>query len=88
MDKNAINGAIPVDVLVARTTILSPRSTASKKNHQARKRRNWKEVIQGVLACLVIAALLDVVLINVLLFPDCNRDTRDCFLVQHLWVAK
>lgn len=60
-----------------------PRASAGE-NHQVSKRR-WKEVIQCVLACLVITAVADVALINFLFYPECNRETRDCFLVQHMW---
>ena len=55
---------------------------------QARKRHAGRELARNAFACLLIAALIDVALINFLLFPDCNRTTRDCFLVQHLWGAK
>jgi len=40
---------------------------------------------QKLLACIVIAAALDVSLINLVLYPDCNRTTRDCFLVANAW---
>ena len=26
--------------------------------------------------------------INVLIYPDCNRENRECFLVQHVWGEK
>lgn len=26
--------------------------------------------------------------INALLFPDCNRVTRDCFLINNFWVVE
>ena len=49
------------------------------------RKHRWKEFIQRLLTCLVIAAFVTVALINFLFYPDCSRETRDCFLVQHLW---
>lgn len=64
--------------------MISAVSQASARQ-QARQRRNWREIAGNAVACLLIVALVDVAIINFLFFPDCNRDTRDCFLVQHLW---
>lgn len=85
MYKNGVNTAY-----FGQSAAVSHRSTktASASGNQARKRRNWSEVIQGALACLAMAAIFNVILINFLFFPDCNRDNRDCFVVQHLWGAK
>lgn len=68
--------------------MISLQITQASARRQVRKRRNWLEVAGNALACLLIVALIDVAIINFLFFPDCNRDTRDCFLVQHLWGAK
>lgn len=65
-----------------------PQVTQASARRQARHPRNWKEVIGYAVACLLIAAVFDIALINMLAYPDCNRETRDCFLVQHLWGAK
>ncbi len=55
---------------------------------QVRKRQSLLEVIGNALACLLIIAIVDIALINFFAFPDCNRVTRDCFLVENLWGAK
>jgi hypothetical protein len=51
-------------------------------------KRDWKSLIGGTFLCMIVAAILTVVFINAMFFPDCNRDTRDCFLVEKLWGAK
>ncbi len=66
----------------------SPRVTQASARQQVRKRRSLKEVAGYALACLLMAAIFDIALINMVAYPDCNRVTRDCFLVQHLWGAK
>lgn len=65
-----------------------PQVTQASARRQARHPRNWKEVIGYAVACLLIAAMFDIALINMLAYPDCNRETRDCFLVHHLWAAR
>lgn len=55
---------------------------------QPRKRISLRRLAGGVLACVIVAAMADVALINFMFFPECNRITHDCFLVQHLWGAK
>ncbi len=41
-----------------------------------------------LLLLIVAAALLNGILMNFLFFPECNRITGDCFLIQHLWGAQ
>lgn len=37
------------------------------------------------LLLIVLLSILSIGLINSLLYSDCNRDNRDCFLIQNLW---
>jgi hypothetical protein len=55
---------------------------------QPRKRSALKEFLGRALACVIVMAIVDVAVINFMFFPECNRITHDCFLVQHLWGAK
>lgn len=55
---------------------------------QPRKRNSLKGILGRALACVMVMAIVDVALINFMFFPECNRITHDCFLVQHLWGAK
>jgi hypothetical protein len=48
-------------------------------------RARISEIIGGAIACLIVAALFNVILINALFFPDCNRITRDCFVIDKMW---
>jgi hypothetical protein len=51
-------------------------------------RRGLKQLLGNIALCLLIAAIIDIAVINALFFPDCNRETRDCFMVQYLWGEK
>lgn len=46
---------------------------------------NW---LISALLVMMVAALVNVLVINALFFPDCNRITNDCFLIQKLWGAE
>lgn len=39
----------------------------------------------NITAYLCFAIPFFTMLVNAVVFPDCNRQTRECFLVQHLW---
>jgi hypothetical protein len=41
-----------------------------------------------LLGFAILAAVFDVIIINAFFFPDCNRDTNQCFVVHHLWGAQ
>lgn len=70
------------------THVTLKRITQASARRQVRHPRNWLEVAGYAMTCLLIAAIVDIALINMLAYPDCNRTTRDCFLVHHLWGAK
>lgn len=38
-----------------------------------------------LLATAALAGMVTIVLVNLLLFPDCNRVNRHCFLIHHAW---
>lgn len=84
MYKDSVN--VPYFAQAGTTKIHIIRSAPASA--KARKRINPKAIVGRVFACLIVAAIVDVAVINFLFFPECNRITRDCFLVQHLWGAK
>lgn len=86
MNTSVLQSAVSVRHGVTHVT-LSRVSQASARR-QVRKRRSWLEVTSTTLACLLIVAIVDIALINFIAFPDCNRVTRDCLLVENLWGAK
>jgi hypothetical protein len=76
----------PIDTVRVSVTrhALLPEASARKP----RKRYSLIRILGRALACVVVAAIANVALINFMFFPECNRITRDCFLVQQLWGAK
>jgi hypothetical protein len=48
-------------------------------------RYSLKEYLAWAFISLGALAVTEIGMINVFLYPDCNRETRDCFLVHHLW---
>lgn len=74
---------IPCSVLDAAQKVLFQASA-----RQPRKCTTLKGILGRALACVMVMAIVDVALINFMFFPECNRITQDCFLVQHLWGAK
>lgn len=71
---------IPRSTLDAAQKVL-PQASA----RQPRKRNSLRGILGRALACVMVMAIVDVALINFMFFPECNRITHDCFLVQHLW---
>lgn len=43
-------------------------------------------IIFRLLAPLVAFTIVFTAIINATLFPDCNRETRDCFLINKFWL--
>ena len=66
----------------------STKTAQASARRQARPRRTLREGVITVVACLLAFAVAEVTLINFLFFPECNRTTGDCFLIQHAWGAK
>ena len=86
MNTSVLQSAITARHGVTHVTLT--RVSQASARQQVRKRRSLLEVTGNALACLLIVAIVDIALINFFLFPDCNRVTRDCFLVENLWGAK
>lgn len=51
----------------------------------APRARDYAPVLGRCAVALLLAELFVIVFMNFLFFPDCNRETRDCFLIEHLW---
>lgn len=49
------------------------------------QRNNIMTWLGKLIAALMFVLWLDWMLIEWLLYPDCNRMARDCFLVQYVW---
>lgn len=47
--------------------------------------RKISGLISKIAFAILIAFIFNVIFINALFFPDCNRETRDCFLIEKMW---
>ena len=41
-----------------------------------------------ITGCMMFSFLFAVLMINWLFYPECNRITNDCFLVNEMWEEK
>lgn len=62
-----------------------PAASRYARDYQRTRKHSLKELIGGTVMCIIVAAIFNVVFINALFFPDCNRITRDCFLIEKMW---
>jgi hypothetical protein len=93
MNKSSINTSNPSMPLTYQRgnvihVIHHSKQQAGRAHHQAVRPHKWLNALCAFFMLALVAGLINVIVINALFFPDCNRTNNDCFLIQKLWGAK